>query len=222
MIPKKIHYCWFGTKPFPKMVLKCMETWTKFFPDYEFYFWNESNSPMEVPFVKQAYQAKKYAFVADYVRLWALFQHGGIYLDTDMYVIRSMDDLLNNEFFSAFHDSENTFINFGVIGAIPKNIIIEELLEKYHTVKFSIEKINTFVIPHLLTPLLNSSRNSQIVIYPHDYFYAFPYEQRDNSDFMKYVTPNSYAIHLWNLSWVSPVEKFKRKCVKFAKRIFKR
>ena len=72
MIPKKIHYCWFGPKPFPKLVKECLATWKEHFPDYEFYLWNETNSPMDVAFVKEAYSAKKYAFVSDYVRFWAL------------------------------------------------------------------------------------------------------------------------------------------------------
>ena len=219
MIPKKIHYCWFGLKPYPKIVIKCMETWKRNFPDYEFYLWNESNSPMDVPFVKQAYEAKKFAFVADYVRFWALYEYGGIYLDTDMYVTRNMDTLLNNDFFSAYHSCENTYINFGVVGATQRCSIIEKLLEKYHSVEFSTEKLRTFVIPHLLTPLFNDSTDCKIVIYPYDYFYAFPYEQRETRNFMKFVTPNSYAIHLWSLSWVSPFEKVIGSGVKYVKKV---
>ena len=105
MIPKIIHYCWFGPKPFSRTVKKCLKTWHKHLSDYEFCFWNEQtcatyaeqhhlSNPMEHPFVQSAYKAQKYAFVADYVRFWALYHIGGIYLDTDMYVLRSFTPLL--------------------------------------------------------------------------------------------------------------------------------
>ena len=94
MIPKIIHYCWFGNTPIPLTAHKCLESWKKYLPEYEIILWNEENSPMKIPFVRDAYKAKKYAFVADYVRIWAVYTYGGIYMDTDMLVIRPMGELL--------------------------------------------------------------------------------------------------------------------------------
>ena len=96
MIPKKIHYCWFGRNPKPKLAQKCMQSWHKYCNDYEIVEWNEDSFDLEAAplYVKQAYEAKKWAFVTDYVRLYALYYHGGIYMDTDVEVLKSFDPFL--------------------------------------------------------------------------------------------------------------------------------
>lgn len=97
MIPKIIHYCWFGRGPMPKVVTWCIESWKRNCPDYELKLWNEDNFDVTlVPFVKHAYEQKKWAFVADYVRMYALYHEGGIYLDSDEFALKNFDDLLNN------------------------------------------------------------------------------------------------------------------------------
>ena len=94
---KYIHYCWFGDKPLPKLAKKCIESWKKYLPDYELKEWNESNSNVEeCPFIKEAYENKKWAFVADYVRTKAMYEYGGIYFDTDMEIIKPIDELLDS------------------------------------------------------------------------------------------------------------------------------
>ena len=96
MIPRIIHYCWFGRGPMPELALRCIESWHHFMPDYEYKLWNEDNFDItNVPYVKEAYEAGKYAFVTDYVRLFALFTEGGIYMDTDVEVLKPYDDLLS-------------------------------------------------------------------------------------------------------------------------------
>ena len=95
MIPKVIHYCWFGRNPLPPLALKCIESWKKFFPDYEIKEWNEDNFDINIiPYTKEAYEAKKYAFVSDYARFWILYQYGGVYFDTDVEVIKDMRPLV--------------------------------------------------------------------------------------------------------------------------------
>ena len=95
MEKKYIHYCWFGDKPLPKLAKKCIESWKKYLPDYELKEWNESNSNVEeCPFIKEAYENKKWAFVADYVRTKAMYEYGGIYFDTDMEIIKPIEDYL--------------------------------------------------------------------------------------------------------------------------------
>ena len=96
MIPKTIHYCWFGRKPLPDLALKCIASWKKFLPDYEIKEWTEDNFNVnEIPYTTQAYQQKKYAFVSDYARFKIMYEHGGIYFDTDVEVIKSLDDIID-------------------------------------------------------------------------------------------------------------------------------
>ena len=107
MIPKKIHYCWFGRGQMPPMALKCIESWHRNMPDYEYKLWNEDNFDINsVPYVKEAYEARKFAFVTDYVRLYALYTEGGIYMDTDVEVLKPYDDLLELSGFTGYEGSK--------------------------------------------------------------------------------------------------------------------
>jgi len=212
MIPKIIHYCWFGQKPLPKMIEICISTWKKNLPDFEIILWNEKNSPMEEPFVKQAYSSKKYAFVSDYVRFWILFNHGGIYFDTDMFVVKPFDKLLNTDFFIAWENPEKTMLGFCVIGSIARHPMLSEALKTYHDLIFNPEKLDDYIIPRLISPVLISQQDFQAKnVFSYDYFYPFPFEKRNENNFMKYITQNTYAIHLWNLSWVSWNNKIKNR-----------
>ena len=97
MIPKIIHYCWFGRNPLPDSAQRCIDSWRKFLPDYEIKEWNEDNFDVNsIPYTEQAYKAKKYAFVSDYARFWILYHEGGLYFDTDVEVIKSLDDIICN------------------------------------------------------------------------------------------------------------------------------
>ena len=103
MIPKKIHYCWFGRNPLPESALKCIESWRKYLPDYEIIEWNEDNFDVNsIPYTQQAYAARKYAFVSDYARFKILYEHGGLYFDTDVEVIKPMDDIVADGPFMGF------------------------------------------------------------------------------------------------------------------------
>ncbi len=208
MIPKKIHYCWFGSAPLPKLVRKCMQTWREVMPDYEICLWNEANSPMEHPFVQQAYAAEKYAFVADYVRFWALYNHGGVYLDTDMYVVRRFDDLLDNSCWFGYEDKEKTYVNSAIIGVEKGNVVMEAILERYYSLQFDPNNLAQFIIPRLVTPIIQDNGET-IKLYPYDYFYPLPYDERFVWNWRKYATKNTYAIHLWNISWGNPWAKMR-------------
>ena len=95
MIPKVIHYCWFGRNPLPSLAIKCIESWRKYLPDYEIKEWNEDNFDVNIiPYTQEAYQVGKYAFVSDYARFWILYKYGGLYFDTDVEVIKPMDDII--------------------------------------------------------------------------------------------------------------------------------
>jgi len=199
-----------------------METWKVNFPDYEFHLWNESNSPMDVIYVKEAYAAKKYAFVSDYVRFWALYHHGGIYLDTDMFVVKPFDDLLIQKSFFGYEFEKKEIIGCCVVGCTQGDYFLNEILEKYHSLHFRVEDIEKLVIPRLITPIYESYDNQQdICIFPYEYFYPFPYLKRDDvSNFMSYISPNTFAVHLWNLSWVSTYEQFIGKIIRIVKKVF--
>lgn len=209
MIPKKIHYCWFGPKPFPKLVRKCIASWKVNLPDYEFTFWNETNSPMNVPYVNEAYKTKQYVFVSDYVRFFALYNDGGIYLDMDMFVLRSFNKLLDNSCFFAWETAEKQHISCGVIGSETNNGLIGKIMDEYNALTFSKVDIVRLVSPRIITPIFKKyEEQEKIQILPYDYFYPFPYKDKENvRNFLQYKTEDSYAIHLWNKSWSSSLAK---------------
>lgn len=136
MIPKIIHYCWFGRKPKPQKVLEYIETWKNFFPDFEIKEWNEDNFDVNmIPYTKEAYFAKKYAFVSDVARLYALIKDGGIYFDTDIRVLkRFSDDLLNSDGFLGFEHEQ--YVTTGVIASNPNNALLKEIFSNYFVRKF--------------------------------------------------------------------------------------
>lgn len=235
LVPKVIHYCWFGPKPFSRTVRKCIATWHKHLSDYEFCLWNEETcanyaaahnlpNPMEHPFVKGAYAAKKYAFVADYVRFWALYHCGGVYLDTDMYVVKSFDDLLDAEFFCGWETAEGTadtraerVVSCGALGACALGACARDILAKYDTLEFDENRLDKFIVPRIITPII--LQHSEAEIYPYDYFYAFPFSKRMEKDFLKYKSVSSYALHLWDISWYPWYKKIIRQIVIEVKKV---
>lgn len=140
MIPKIIHYCWVGNCPKPKSVLYCIESWRKFCPDYRIIEWNESNYDFSKnKYMWQAYEAKKWGFVPDYARLDIVYQYGGIYLDTDVELVKNIDELLSHKAFMGFEDTGDGefFVNCGHgFGAEPGNEIIEAMRDLYDSVSF--------------------------------------------------------------------------------------
>ena len=161
MIPKIIHWCWVGPDSPPPFIKKCVASWKKYMPDYEIRLWDRNSFDMKsVPYVKEAFEAKKWAFVADYIRLYALYHYGGIYLDSDVMVYKSFDPFLNLDFFSG-QDVYKTMNVWGVeaaiLGAIPKHSIIGELIEYYNNyqVTFNNNGVpNLFSIPPIISKVL--------------------------------------------------------------------
>jgi hypothetical protein len=213
MIPKVIHFCWFGGKKKPKLVRDCISSWKKHLPDYQIIEWNEKNSDLSHPFVKEACRQKKWAFVADYIRLKKIEEFGGIYLDTDMMVLKSFDSLLTNACFFGAEDLE--FINCAIIGSLPKNSFIKSCSEEYDFIEFEkVANIWEISIPRIITQKfrnLYSFRDdfnevvlyNDVKIYPPLYFYPFPYENRKElNNYSKYIKDTSFAVHLWSSSWI--------------------
>ncbi len=139
MIPKVIHYCWFGGNPKPDIINKCIESWKKFCPDWEIKEWNETNFDInEVPYMKEAYDSKKWAFVSDVARLLVIYKYGGIYMDTDVELLSTLYSLTDYEAFFAFESERN--INTGLgFGAVKHHKIIKAMLDYYNDRHFTID-----------------------------------------------------------------------------------
>lgn len=178
----------------PDLELDCIESWKRILPDFQIKQWDESNFDYTAyGFAREAYRLKKYAFVSDVCRLFALHQEGGIYLDTDMMVLKDFSPLLNDPFFIG--EEKEGVINAAIIGSEKKSEILKSLLEGYQRMTFDFDK--PLNIPTYLTSVLDKTK---IKIYPCDFFYALPFRNR-GEDFHAFVTSNSLAVHLWNYSW---------------------
>ena len=225
MIPKVIHYCWFGRNPLPEDIKKMKETWQKILPDYEIKEWNETNFDIHsCRYVEEAYANKKWAFVSDVVRVWALYKEGGIYLDTDVEVIRSFDVLLDNRLFLGFEGTQ--WIGTNVIGAEPNHPIIEEFYKAYLTRNFintdgSFDQTtNVQELTELLMVkynLLLNGREQQTSffhIYPTDFFSPYDYIQD-----RLHNTVNTYSIHWCSKSWIKE-SSFKKRLSIWYHRLF--
>lgn len=217
MIPKVIHYCWFGGKRKPKLIKDCINSWKYHLSDYEIIEWNEKNSDLTSPFVSEAYKLKKWAFVADFIRLKVLYENGGIYLDTDMMVTKSFDSLLDNECFFGAEDFE--FISCGIIGARKNFLFINKCIDFYSDFQFSKEiNLGMITIPRIITKIYreiykyegdfaDTVRFEKLIIYPSIFFYSLPYKESENmKNYKEYMTADSFAVHLWNSSWIEHSE----------------
>ena len=211
---KKIHYCWFGGKKLPKSVEDCIKTWKKFLPDYEIKQWDESNFDVNsFPFVKEAYESKKWAFVSDYVRIYALYNEGGLYLDTDVKILKDPTDVLNKEVVLGYEDSG--YVGTAMIYAQnPQNKYIKEILDYYGKIKhFEPEIMYNFANPIIITKILKQYESKvneegirifddNIYVYPRDYFYPINYNYSE-----KVYTKNTCMVHLFKATWTDRGEK---------------
>lgn len=215
MIPKIIHYCWFGGNPLPPLAQKCIKSWKKYCPDFEIVRWDENNfdignSPL---YVRQAYDNKKWAFVSDYVRLWALVNYGGVYMDTDVEVIKPIESLLSESAFSGFEAVDR--IPTGIMACEKGHTTFKMWLDEYSKKLFVLEdgSLNletnvTAITNHMKQHMFSFDNTLQTVagvkFYPKDFFCP-----KDTHTGIIELTDNSYCIHHFNGSWVAPVEKKK-------------
>lgn len=209
MIPKIIHYCWFGPKEMPEQEKKYLESWKKYCPDYKLMCWSEDTFDITSNlYVKEAYENRKYAFVTDYVRLYAMYNYGGIYMDTDVEVCKNMDELLQYPAFSGF-ESDNK-IPTGTMGAEKGNPWIGLLLKDYESIRFirpngTLDMVtNTERITS--TTLQNYSIKLEGIQLQTDDFVMLPFEYLCAKDWQtdKIIrTDNTYTIHHFANSWQS-------------------
>lgn len=211
---KKIHYCWFGGKELPRSVKKCIKTWKKILPDYEIKEWNENNFNINCcAFVKEAYENKKWAFVSDYVRIYALYEEGGIYLDTDVKILKDISHITDKDMFLGFEDSG--YMGTAVIGVKNKeNKYIKEILDYYNQIEhFNLETIYNYVNPVIITRIIKKYEchtnekgikiyDNNVYVYPRDYFFPLSYDYSE-----KKYTKNTCMVHLFNATWTDKGEK---------------
>ena len=207
-IPKRIHYCWFGGKEKPDIVRKCIESWKKNLSQYELIEWNEESFDINSnKYVREAYEAGKFAFVSDYVRVYALYHFGGIYLDTDVEVFKPFDDLLHHDSFWGF-EQEN-YIATSTIGASKGNKLIKQFLDSYKDKHFINEDgthdqlTNVAIVTDILKNIgLKTNGEYQEIenigaFYPQTYFSPYDY-----INCRKFMTENTYAMHHFYKSWL--------------------
>lgn len=250
MIPKIIHYCWFGGNPLPESAKKCIASWKKFLPDYEIWQWSEA--PLHenedenenciadkvmtfdvncIPYTKEAYDAKKYAFVSDYARFDILYRYGGIYFDTDVEVIKPMDDIIEKGAFMGIETPASEYVaprvNPGLgIGAPAGMDFYKKVLDYYNTLHFLDEegKPNEItIVSHTTKVLIDSGmmninevqKVAGIWIYPADFFNPLD----DNTGRLQ-ITENTYSIHWFSKTWMSKSQARRNKITRVIHRWF--
>lgn len=206
MIPKIIHYCWFGNQPIPNHLQGCMLTWRKILPDYTFIRWDESNFDINSTiWTKEAYNARKFAFVSDYVRLVALQTMGGIYLDTDVVVKKTFNSLLNKHAFMGFENE--LYLTSAVMGFEPNFPLINEFLKFYEGKHFILEdgQLNNTANVIMMTEICKKyglriedsyQETGDISFFPREFFCPLDFYHNNHA------TSNTMTIHLFDASWL--------------------
>ena len=213
MNSKILHYCWFGNSPLPLSTTKYMESWKRFLPDFEFMRWDETNFDVDsVPFVKAAYESKMWAFVSDYVRCYALYNYGGLYVDTDVEFVKRIEDLIDTSFVG-FENPE--YVNPGLIlyALCPKLTFYKELLDKYDNIEFDENNAGRIISPIIFTDLLKNiglkqnntlQQIGEIKVYPMEYFQPLGDKRYK---IKKCFTENTRTIHHYDATWLDNIEK---------------
>lgn len=212
MIPKIIHYCWFGRNPKPKLAKKCLRSWKKHCPGFEIIEWNEDNYDLSAAplYVRQAYEAKKWAFVTDYVRLQVVYEQGGIYFDTDVELRRPLGDLLDRQAYFGFEDGK--YINTGLgFGAEKGNSILWEMMDDYQQIPFFLEdgtfdskpcpqrNTDAFLRRGLKQDDSIQTLEGDILILPAEYLSPKHWKTGE-----MHITGNTISVHHYGASWYTP------------------
>lgn len=234
MIPKIIHYCWFGGKPLPDMAKKCIKSWKVYFPDYEIKEWNETNFDVNCClYVKEAYEEKKWAFVSDYARFWILYNYGGLYFDTDVEVVASLEDIISHGPYMGIEGSTQTDfrgkrrfvkkVNPGLgIAAMSKMPIYAEILEEYEKRHFKqpdgmldITTVVEYVTNILEKHGYHTSDGIIIVegisIYPFDFFCPLDYTTGKINK-----TQNTRTIHWYSSTWFTCGQSIEKRIIQWS------
>lgn len=222
MIPKTIHYCWFGRNPKPKLAQKCIASWKKFCPDYEIIEWNEDNFDVNRNgYTRMCYEQKKYAFLSDYVRLLVVAEHGGIYFDTDVELIRPIDDLLENDAFFCFETPEYVASGLG-FGSAANGTTITAMVAEYDPLLDGTQgtqgcpRLNTAALVKLgLRQTGTFQKIADATILSSDYMNPF-----DPATGIIGKTENTVSIHWYSAAWLSPWRRLRIRIMRPMHRIF--
>lgn len=218
-IPKIVHYCWFGNNKMSKLSLHCLDSWKKYLPDYTFIKWDESKIDInQNQYIQEAYKNKKYSFVADFTRIYALYNYGGIYLDLDVELKNTFDDFLTNGMFFSFEDTHH--VSTAIIGSQKNHFFLKEILDYYDKAKFSL-KTNVDLITQKLCQygLVENNQyqticNNNITIYPSDYFSPLKFGEE-----IPKITNNTVCVHLFEGTWQDKKIKRKLKVINIVKKL---
>lgn len=222
MIPKIIHYCWFGRGEKPKLAQRCISSWKKFCPDYEIIEWNENNIDVNMNgYTRMCYEEKKYAFLTDFLRLLIVEEHGGVYMDTDVELLRPIDTLLNCESFFGFET--DLYVNTGEgFGAVPHALVVKQMLHGYDMLLdgqhgiVGCPQLNTAALANLGLKTDGSlQRFDWGMVYPRDYFNPL-----NNNTGKLERTNNTYSIHWYAKSWIDPKIVARSRVTRVFHRIF--
>ncbi len=238
MIPKVIHYCWFGGSPLSEEAIKCIESWNKYCPDYEIKEWNELNFDINMcAYTREAYTTKKWAFVSDYARFWIIYHFGGVYFDTDVEVLKPIKNIIAQGSFMAEEipnpsDADNASVAPGLgIAAEPFMPIYKEILDDYQNRSFICDdrSYDLTTVVDITTHILEQhgfkrdvkgiQRVAGLIVYPPEFFCPF-----NMYNGMMKITDNTVSVHLYNGSWSSELVRYINKtkwycCNKFGVRI---
>ncbi|MFQ6603584.1 glycosyltransferase family 32 protein [Flavobacterium sp. C3NV] len=209
MIPKKIHFCWYGKGEYSDVIKKCIKSWSDKLPDYEIKKWDESNTPFDkLPFLRILYKQKKWSFISDYIRLYSIYTEGGIYLDTDIEIIKNFEELLIEDSFVGFQTNlENKYpLNSAVIGAVKNSSFILDCIkaterkQRLHFNAMGGPPIVTSVLSNYGLNVYKKQHLNKVLLLPTEYFYPFAWFEKFTSDC---ITENTICIHWWEDSWVN-------------------
>lgn len=229
MIPKIIHAVWVGKGVQNQVIQLCIASWKEKMPDYEIMMWDESNVDIKSlpPFAQHMYQNKRWAYVADVIRFEKLYEYGGVFLDTDMLMLRDPTPLFSHrsDDISIWGYEDETHISCGIIACNKGNKLMRELYQFYID-HYKNNNMNLVIeVPRIVTDTINNNPREyiigqNIIVYPREYFYALPNANK-KEDYRKFLTKHSYAVHLWNYSWQTPFMKVMNKLqiVKISKKI---
>lgn len=218
MIPKIIHYCWFGGNPLPESAKKCIKTWKEKCPDYEIIEWNESNFDVNShPFMKAAYEAKAWAFVSDYARLKIIYEKGGFYLDTDVELLKNLDSLCENECYFGIEQDICAIASGLGFGSVKGHSVILDMLKEYDELNFFNVEREKIACPILNTRVLKRKGYvkenkfqylGNVVVYPSEYFDPICPWTKTNL-----ICDKTISIHHYDASWLSVTQKLKIKII---------
>lgn len=214
MIPKIIHYCWYGDSPIPKEYEGYIKEWKKLNPGYKIIRWDEKNSPINIPYIKKAISHKNWANVSNLIRFYALKEHGGIYMDTDMKLIKQLNPLLKNSCFFGFEEgadnSDIFWVNNAIIGSTARHKFITLC---YNSIlkEFDGTEAANLSAPQIVTKLLKKhyklvkygfQKLEDITLYTKDVFYPIPWDSvKQTKAYEKYISPATIAVHMWGRTW---------------------